>query len=109
MSKMIPLHNHDQFEALMQSSNPITMIKFGASWCGPCKRIDKDMLLGLSDKIAWYDCDLDENEDTPAYCGVEKIPAFLAIVNGTPQTIFQSSDTEAVALWMKGGFKKPTQ
>jgi hypothetical protein len=51
---------------------------------------------------------LDENEDTPAYCGVEKIPAFLAIVNGQPKPLFQSSDTNQVIAWMKGGFKKPT-
>jgi len=103
---MIPLHNHDQFEALLGSSVPIVIVKFGATWCGPCKRIDKKVLLGLSDQIKWYDCDLDENEDTPAYCGVEKIPAFLAIVNGQPKPLFQSSDTNQVITWMRGGFQK---
>jgi hypothetical protein len=29
----------------------------------------------------------------------------LAIVNGKPQPLFQSSDTLKVAEWMKGGFK----
>ena len=105
--KMIPLQSHDQFEALLDGANPIVMVKFGAVWCGPCKRIDKELLLGLSDKIVWYDCDIDENEETAAYCGIEKIPAFLAIVNGTPQPLFQSSDTQQVAMWMKAGFKKP--
>ena len=104
---MTPLRNHDQFEALLQSSAPISMVKFGATWCGPCKRIDKDVLIGLSDKIKWYDCDLDENEDTPAYCGVEKIPAFLAIVNGQPKRLFQSSDTNEVIRWMQNGFTQP--
>lgn len=103
---MISLQNHQEFEQLLnQPSDPIVMIKFGATWCGPCKRIDKDMLLGLSDKIKWYDCDLDENEDTPAYCGVSTIPCFLAIVNGVPQPLFQSSDTQKVAAWMRSGFK----
>jgi thioredoxin-like negative regulator of GroEL len=81
------------------------MIKFGATWCGPCKQIDKDVLVGLTDKIKWYDCDLDENEDTPAYCGVEKIPSFLAIVNGQPKPLFQSSDTNQVIEWMRNGFR----
>ena len=105
---MIPLRNHDQFEEILARKEPIVMIKFGATWCGPCKRIDKDVLAGLSGQIKWYDCDLDENEDTPAYCGVEKIPAFLAIVGGQPKPLFQSSDTNQVIEWMKGGFVKPS-
>lgn len=64
------------------------------------------MLLGLSDKIVWYDCDVDENDYTPGYCGVKSIPAFLAVVNGKPQPLFSSSDTLAVAQWIKGGFKQ---
>jgi thiol-disulfide isomerase/thioredoxin len=99
------LQNHEEFETLLSGKYPIAMVKFGATWCGPCKRIDKDMLLGLSDKIVWYDCDLDENEETPAYCGVSTIPSFLAIVNGVPQPLFQSSDTRQVVAWMQGGFK----
>jgi thioredoxin 1 len=105
---MIPLRNHDQFEEIIARKEPIVMIKFGATWCGPCKRIDKDVLVGLSNQITWYDCDLDENEDTPAYCGVEKIPAFLAIVGGQPKPLFQSSDTNQVIAWMQGGFVKST-
>jgi len=103
--KMMSLQNHEEFETLLSGKYPIAMVKFGATWCGPCKRIDKDMLLGLSDKIVWYDCDLDENEETSAYCGVSTIPSFLAIVNGVPQPLFQSSDTRQVVAWMQGGFK----
>jgi len=102
---MMSLQSHEEFESLLAAKYPIAMVKFGATWCGPCKRIDKDMLLGLSDKIVWYDCDLDENEETPAYCGVSTIPSFLAIVNGVPQPLFQSSDTRQVVTWMQGGFK----
>jgi len=103
--KMMSLQNHEEFETLLSGKYPIARVKFGATWCGPCKRIDKDMLLSLSDKIVWYDCDLDENEETPAYCGVSTIPSFLAIVNGVPQPLFQSSDTRQVVTWMQGGFK----
>ncbi len=52
------------------------------------------------------DIDIDENDYTPGYCGVKKIPAFLAIVNGVPQPIFQCSNTMKIAEWMKSGFKQ---
>jgi len=105
---MTPLPNQEFFESLIQKNvphEPIVLIKFTATWCGPCKRIDTNLLLSLSDRIVWYECDLDENDYTPGYCGVKSIPCFLAIVNGVPQPIFQSSDTAKVAEWMKAGFK----
>lgn len=113
--KMIPLQiqklpSQEFFESLIKKNPPIPhapviLIKFGAHWCGPCKKIDMDFLVGLSDKIKWYECDIDENDYTPGYCGVKSIPAFLAIVNGNAQPLFVSSDTMKVAQWMKGGFK----
>lgn len=85
---------------------PIVIILFSAeAWCAPCKRLDKNYLLSLSDKIKWYKCDIDENDYTPGYCGVQKIPAFLAIVNGNPQPLFVCSDAVKVAQWMRNGFK----
>ena len=108
--EMMSLPSQEFFESLIKKNpskphDPIVIIKFGATWCGPCKRINKDVLLGLSDKIKWYECDVDENDYTPGYCGVKSIPAFLAIVNGQPQPLFVSSDTMKVVQWIKGGFK----
>jgi thioredoxin-like negative regulator of GroEL len=105
---MMPLPNQEFLESLIQKNkphDPIVIIKFGATWCGPCKRLDMKLLTGLSDKIKWYDCDIDENDYTAGYCGVKTIPAFLAIVNGSAKPLFQSSDTQKVADWMKRGFQ----
>jgi len=108
---MIPLPSQEFFESLIKKNpqvphDPIIILRFKADWCIPCKRIDTNLLLSLSDKIKWYECDLDENDYTPGYCGVKTIPCFLAIVNGAPQPLFQSSDTMKVAEWIKGGFKQ---
>jgi thioredoxin-like negative regulator of GroEL len=106
---MTALPSQEFFESLIQKNvphDPISIVRFSASWCQPCKRIDTDFLLNLSEKIKWYICDLDENDYTPGYCGVKSIPAFLAIVNGVPQPVFYSSDTMKVAEWIKGGFKQ---
>jgi thioredoxin-like negative regulator of GroEL len=109
---MTPLHDQALLESLIKRTvdntkyDPIVIIKFYANWCGPCKRIDTQLLLSLSDQIKWYVCDLDENNYSPGYCGVKTIPCFLAIVNGVPQPLFQSSDTMKVAEWIKGGFKQ---
>jgi thioredoxin-like negative regulator of GroEL len=105
-----PLPSHEFFESLISKNpttphEPIVIVKFGATWCNPCKKIDVKYLLSLSDRVKWYECDIDENDYTAGYCGVRSIPAFLAIVNGRPQPLFVSSDTMKVAEWIKGGFK----
>jgi thioredoxin 1 len=108
MSQMIPLPSQEFLEELIKKDvphDPVVVIKFGATWCEPCKRIDKNILLNLSDQIKWYECDIDENDYTPGYCGVKKIPSFLAILNGIPQPILQCSDTMKVAEWLKSGCK----
>jgi thioredoxin-like negative regulator of GroEL len=107
---MTVLPSQEFFESLIKKNppkphDPIVVTLFSAAWCGPCKRLDKQFLLNLSDKIKWYTCDVDDNQYTPGYCGVSSIPAFLAIVNGQPQPLFVSSDTMKVAQWIKGGFK----
>lgn len=104
---MTRLQNHEEFLKLLErnENEPLSVVKYGASWCNPCKRIDKSTLLGLSDKIKWYEVDIDENEETSTYVGVKTIPCFLGIRLGVPQPLFQSSDTAKVAEWVKNGFK----
>ena len=110
-NEMIPLQSQEQFESFLgrntaKKPDPIVLIRFTASWCGPCKRIDVNSLLSLSDKIKWYECDIDEHDYTAGYCGVKTIPSFLAIVNGKPQPLLSTSDTNQVINWIKGGFKQ---
>lgn len=107
---MIPLPSQEFFESLIQRNppqphEPFVCVRFTASWCGPCKRVDSNYLLSVSDKIKWYVCDIDENDYTPGYCGVQQIPSFQAIVNGVPQPIFQNSNNQQIAEWLRKTFR----
>jgi thioredoxin-like negative regulator of GroEL len=102
--EMTPLPNQEFFESLIAKGVPhdkYICIKFGATWCGPCKRLNMERILAVHKNIVWYECDLDENDYTPGYCGIKTIPAFLMIVDGKPQPVFQSSDTEKVIEWLQ--------
>ena len=90
---MIPLLTQEQFELLLRPHratqegingkyDPIVGIAFGADWCGPCRRTDKDAIADATPGIKWYYCDVDENNYTPGYCGVRSIPCFVLIVDG---------------------------
>jgi hypothetical protein len=61
--------------------------------------------MNVSNKIKWYVCDIDENDYTPGYCGVEKIPCFLAILHGKPQPLLQNSNNLEIEAWLKRVFQ----
>lgn len=104
---MIPLHDQETLEELLKPTSalvrdqPFVIIKFGAEWCGPCKRLDLPSLLASDPRVTWYSCDIDENDYSAGYCGVKTIPAFMAILHGKPRPLFQSSDTAKVIEWIR--------
>jgi thioredoxin-like negative regulator of GroEL len=107
---MTPLPNQEFFEGLIQKGkdhDPMVVVRFTASWCGPCKNVKTEQLLALSDQIKWYVADIDEEDHlyTLGYCGLQKIPGFMAIKNGEPQPALQCSNTDQIVEWLRKVFE----
>lgn len=85
----------------------MVVVRFTASWCGPCKRVVTEKLLEVSDQIKWYVADIDEEDHlyTLGYCGLQQIPGFMAIKNGVPQPALQSSNTDQIVAWLRKVFE----
>ncbi len=85
-----------------RSSDRTWIVYFGASWCGPCKRLDIATLNDVVKKtgIPLWKCDVDENDYTPGYCQVRSIPTFICFSPGKEISRLQSSNTQEVAQWM---------
>ena len=98
--KMIPLPTQELFESFYKTVSRPTLIYFTASWCGPCKRLDWDVLFDHLKTTEVYKCDVSENTYTPGFCGVKSIPAFMMLRPGQAPASFQSSDTALVAEWL---------
>ena len=94
---MIHLPSHEFFEGLLKprgtrpnqdwNEQPKTYdqfvaVCFHASWCGPCRRLDKATLVKTTPHIKWYSCDVDEVQETLGYCGLQSIPSFVLIKDG---------------------------
>lgn len=90
---MIDLSNHADFEALLRprrptedgflgTYDPFVCVVFSASWCGPCRRIDKKLLVNSTKLVTWYHCDVDVNEVSLGYCGGKSIPSFVLVRDG---------------------------
>jgi thioredoxin-like negative regulator of GroEL len=93
------LLNQEEFEQLIgksKSNEPVpdkSVIYFTASWCGPCQRIDKELLNRSFSNINFLLCDIDRNDYTAGYCGIRKIPTFLVIYKTKIIDTFSSTNT----------------
>jgi thioredoxin 1 len=113
------LDEQEEFERLIgrgdlhDPQNPvsgITIIYFGATWCGPCRGLAPRLsqLVESYPMIRWLKCDVDRNNYTSGFCGVKSIPAFLAINNTRIVEQAQISSAERLEEWVKQVLSKKT-
>lgn len=73
-----------EFADLLTTNEGLIIIKFGAEWCGPCKRIEKlvnDCYLRMPTNVKTYVVDIDESFELYGFLKSKKR------INGIP-TIF---------------------
>ena len=108
---MTPLPDHMFFESLFRSrglinpndqKDPWVCVQFSATWCGPCRRIDKELLVKSSPNVLWYYCDIDQNDTSLGYAGMKGVPGFCLIKDGVFKAKKQgASGTQDVLDWLK--------
>lgn len=110
--KMTPLPNHMFFESLFHSRRPIdgsfdsprdpwVCVQFSATWCGPCQRLDKALIVEKTPTLKWYYCDVDENDTSLGYAGLKSIPGFCLIKDGMLKaTKAGARDVHDVMSWL---------
>ena len=81
-----------------------TVIYFTATWCGPCQKIDKNLLNDSLSGINFLICDTDKNDYTAGYCGIRKIPTFMVIYKTKIITIFTSTNTSEIIAKVQQAF-----
>jgi thioredoxin 1 len=66
---------------LKPNPTKLLVIKFGATWCGPCVKIapfyeELATKEEYTDKVLFYECDIDEAEELADYCDINVVPTF---------------------------------
>lgn len=112
--KTISLTNMENFYDLLSNNPGLLIIKFGATWCGPCQKIEKNIeqwfqILSLNQNIQTVLIDIDESFEVYAYLKNKKmmkgIPAILMYKKGNNTFVFDdivnTSDTVDVDKFFK--------
>ena len=91
-SKQIITHieNRKEFMDLLQVNPGCIVLKFGATWCGPCKKIApqvEDGFMNMPENVICGDIDVDESFDVFAFLKNKKmtsggIPVILCYKKG---------------------------
>lgn len=75
----------DRFDAEVVRGDRLTLVDFGATWCGPCKKLHpimEDLAQAYSDKIKVFMVDVGDSPDTATKYGVTTLPQLLFFRDG---------------------------
>lgn len=84
--------NRQAFFDVLGSNHPGVVVKFTATWCGPCKKIDhivKPFFNKNSSKIVCCHLDVDENHDLYSFMKSKKM------ANGIPTLLYYHSSNHS--------------
>ncbi len=75
----------DTFEEVVLKSELPVMVDFGATWCGPCKKVEpiiEEISEEYAGKMIAVKCDVEECNGTAQRFGIMNIPTVLYFKNG---------------------------
>jgi thioredoxin-like negative regulator of GroEL len=86
-------------EFFAQNKNRVIILKASATWCGPCKRIEKDFLemyKTMCPNAILLLIDIDDADDIASFLKIRKVPTMLNFVDGRPMDAVASSNLEEI-------------
>ena len=109
------LPNIEKFKEILRENPGVVIMKFGAEWCGPCKKIERQVLIRMSqmpDNLQSMVIDVDECFEVYAFLKskrmIKGIPVILAYHKGNlnyiPDDIVVGADVQEVDLFFKRCF-----
>ncbi len=97
---VVPITSVEQFRTVLEESvesNGIIVIDFGATWCGPCRRVSPLFEQWANDNsVSAYSIDIDEVPDVAHRYAIKSIPTFKILVGGVEKFSSTGGNLEPV-------------
>jgi thioredoxin 1 len=104
--------NKDDLFKILSNNKDKVIVKFTATWCGPCKKIEStvnEFINTLPDTVSFYNIDIDDNIEIYGFLKSKKmvsgIPAILVwnkgSVNYIPDKVHLGGDISALEQFFK--------
>lgn len=79
-------------------SGVLLIVWFSATWCGPCKSLDRQALTEIARdlNIELVHCDVDKGKSVATACGIRSVPTFMAFIDGEPDLTLSTADFMAI-------------
>jgi len=80
--------NDTNFDSAIQNSSMPVVVKFGASWCGPCRMMNPIFSQIADDyvgKVKVCEIDIDKNIETVSKFDIMSVPTIIVFFNGAVQ------------------------
>jgi thioredoxin len=79
--------SEQDFEAHVLASHAPVLVEFGATWCGPCKVVEPELVSlsqELGERAKIVKVDIDQSPHLARQLGIQSVPTFVVFVNGRP-------------------------
>ena len=81
------------------TNHPVVIVKYTATWCGPCKKIAKlvqKLFNKMSNNVSMIIVDIDVGKDITSYMRVKSIPTMCNYIEGEPMDSVIGSKTDTI-------------